>query len=268
MNPFHISQPLLSRLVIVNAAIAFAHPAFCQTGTPDNAKGLLDKAKQSEYERKMSLKQTELDRLTEDMKKGKEQGESLQKLVDSVDTAIVEAAGNLDRVTGQRNHQPKVAEVLGMKYEAQRMRVDGLKMLKAAQAKSLDAVNKHNEVLDLKTTLGALEMKNFAEKALSGAAEPAHADTGKKSQQLPGGEQRRNLASVEKDAAIVETAAREAMQAATQKLQQADAAAERAEKRRMDLGVEDITSLPVDREGLDAPAQVTPLRALKARARR
>ena len=264
MNPFHQSQPLLSRLLIVNAALAFVHPAFAQTGAADNAKGLLDKAKQSEYERKMGLKQTELDRLSEDMKKGKEQGEGLQKLVDSVDTAIVEAMGNLDRVTGQRNHQPKVAEVLGLKFEAQRMRVDGLKMLKAAQAKALDAVNKHNEVLDLKTTLGALEMKTFAEKALSGGPDAAPADTGKKSS-LPGSEQRRSLASAEKDAATVETAAREAMQAATLKLQQADATAAKAEKRRMDLGVEDITSLPVDREGLDAPAPITPI---KPRTRR
>lgn len=260
MNSFHQSQPILSRLLIVNAVIAFAHPAFGQTGAGDNAKGLLDKAKQSEYERKMSLKQTELDRLSEDMKKAKEQGEGLQKLVDSVDTAIVEATGNLDRVTGQRNHQPKVAEVLGLKYEAQRMRVDGLKMLKAAQAKSLDAVKKHNEVLDLKTTLGALEMKTFAEKALSGGPDTAPAEGAKKEKALPGGEQRKALAAAEKDAATVETAAREAMFAATQKLQQADAAAEKAEKRRMDLGVEDITSLPVDREGLDSAAPVAPIK--------
>ena len=263
MNPLHKSLPILSRFLIVNAAIAFAHPAFCQTGAPDNAKGLLDKAKQSEYERKMSLKQTELDRLSEDMKKAKEQAESLQKLVDSVDTAIVEATGHLDRVTGQRNHQPKVAEVIGLKFEAQRMRVDGLKMLKAAQAKALDAVNKHNEVLDLKTTLGAVEMKAFAEKALSGGADsaPLIGDAAKKDKALPGSEVRKNLATAEKDAALVETAAREAMQAATQKLQQADAAAEKAEKRRMDLGVEDITSLPVDREGLDTPAVVAPIKA-------
>lgn len=260
MDPFHKSQPILSRLLIVHAVIAFAHPALCQTGAGTDTRGLLDKAKQSEYERKMSLKQTELDRLGEDVKKSKDQADNLQKMVDSVDTAIVEATGNLDRVTGQRNHQPKVAEVIALKYDAQRMRVDGLKMLKAAQAKSLDAVNKHNGVLDLKTTLGSLEMKTFAEKALSGTSEPAQGETAGKKSPQPGSELRKSLAAAEKDAAATEVAAREAMQAATAKLQQADVAVEKAEKRRLEIGVEDITSLPVDRDGLDGPAQITPIK--------
>ena len=245
MNPFHKSIHSLSRGLICGLAIAIVHPALCETTPPQDAKGLLNKARQSEYERKMGLKQTELDRLSEDLKKGKQQGEGLQKMIDSVGAAIVEANGRLDRVTAQRNHQPKVMEIISLKYEADKMRVDGLRMLEGAQTKALTALARHNEVIDLRTTLGSLDMKTFAEKALTKPGEADVADSGSKKSQS-GGELRKALANAERAASAAEIAAREAMQAATAKLQQADAAAEKTEQRRIELGIDDISNLPGD----------------------
>ena len=262
MNPFHKAIPSFSRGLILSLAVAITHPALCEPAAGPNAQALLEKARQSDYERKMAVKQTEMDRLDEDLKKGKQQAEGLQKMIDSVGTAIAEANGRLERVTSQRNHQPKVMEVISLKYDAEKLRVEGLKMLGAAQAKALDALAKHNEVTDLRTTLGALEMKLFAEKALAKNGDIIGAESGPKKSQS-GGELRKNLAAAERNAASAEMAAREAMHAATQKLQQADAASEKAEKRRMELEVEDVSNLPGDKAGAEPASQEAPKRRAK-----
>ena len=263
MNSIRKNDPSFSRVLILCVAVAMARPALCETGTRENAQVLLDKARQAEYERKMAAKQTEMDRLNEDLKKGNEQAEGLQKMVESVGTALVEANGRLDRVTGQRNHQPKVMEVISLKYEAEKLRVEGLKLLEGAQSKAMAAQARHNEVTDLRTTLGALEMKIYAEKVLSKSDDVPTPEHGPKKSQgpQPGAEMRKNLAAAERNASSAETTAREAMQAATQKLQQADAAAEKAEKRRMELGVEDVSGLPVDKLGADSERQEPPKKA-------
>ena len=264
MNSFHKSFPSLSSCLFWSLATVLAHPALCETKPRASAQELLEKARQSEYERKLAAKQTALDRLAEDLKKGKEQADGLEKMIDTLGSAVTEANGHFDELTALRRIQPKVMEVISLKLEAEGLRVEGLKLLRAAQTKTLDALAKRNEEIDLRTALSAAEMRLFAKKSLGSSAGPEILESGP-NKPLSLTEQRRALEKAERAAETAETIAREAMQTASSRLRQADAAAAKAENRRVELGIEEIPSVPVEKRGVEPSPKAAPA---KDRSRR
>jgi hypothetical protein len=210
---------------------------------PEDAQALLEEAKMNALERKITAKQTELDRFAEDLHKAKLQAEALEQSIEKVTSAIAESNGHLDRLASQKKRLLEILEIVTLRSEAERTKLEGLRMLATAQKKSLDAIAKSNEETDIKTGIARSEMGVLSPKELPiiGAASGQESGTGKSGNSA---ELRKKLGKVSYAATSANTAAREAMAAASAKIQQADAAAAKAAAKGSELAIEEIPNLP------------------------
>jgi chromosome segregation ATPase len=224
-------------------AVAMSPLALAETGSTGNAKALLEAAKKSALERKLAAKQTELDRLGEDLKKGKQEIDELQKSVYSVGNAVTEATGHLNRLGAQKKTHTQELELVNLRIDAEKLKSEGLKLLSTAHGKSMEALAKRTEELDLKTTLVAAEIRALSGTGSTKAAAPE--GKGSKAKAAPTiTDLRKQLVKAENATSIASYRAREAMEAASAKLQQAEAAAAKAEKKQTEIGLEKNPSFP------------------------
>ncbi len=227
------------RLVTCSIAslIAFALPqkAICQTGARANAQALVEEAKKGEFERKLAAKQTVADRLAEDLKKGKSEIEELEKSIGKVGGATTESTGELGKLDANRKRLTRDLELLDLQITAEKLKAEGLRLLGTAHAKSREASAKRVEEIELRTALVSAEMRalagiSTAEPAASGPKASRTKQQGPTTTDL-----RRQLYKAEQATINAGFNAREAMDAASQKVRQADAAAAKAEKRRVEI---------------------------------
>jgi chromosome segregation ATPase len=244
MKPSHTSSTLV--VLSVASALAFALPqrAFCQTGPGGNAQVLLEEAKKTEFERKMAAKQTVADRLNEDLKKGKQEGEDLDKSISKVSSATASATGQLDKLGAEKKRLTLDLDLVGLQIDAEKLKVEGLKLLAAAHAKSREALAKRTEEIDLKKAVVAAEMRVLAGKPSAEPAAPSAKGSRSKSSGPTLTELRKQLSKAEQATINASYNARQAMDAASEKLQRAEAAAAKAEKKRAELALEKNPSLP------------------------
>jgi chromosome segregation ATPase len=243
MNTFHKYVASTATSLIWTLAMSAPLPASAETRKAENAQALLDEAKTTALERKIATKQTELDRLAEDLHKAKLQADGLEKSIEKVTAAIAESNGHLDQLASQKKRLLEILEIVTLRSDAERTKVEGLKMLANAQKKSLDAIAKCNDETELKSGIARVEMGLLSPKELQiiGAAEGPDSATGKRGNAT---EMRRKLGKVSYAASAANTSAREALTAASAKIQQADAAGAKASARGSELGIEEIPNLP------------------------
>lgn len=223
---------------------AFPHPAFSETPGRHNAKALLDESKLIDYEQRITAKKTEMDRLNEDLKKGTDEIDALEKRVQKVGGAADDANKQLEQLTSLKKRAAAELELLNLRIDTERLKGDGLRMLQAANRKLQEAAAKRNEETTARTALVAAETRQLATKAPAAAADsgPAKPRTAKNEPTLT--EWRKSLEKAERATALAETHAREAMAAAGAKLQEAEAAAAKAEKKQEELALEKDPSFP------------------------
>jgi hypothetical protein len=216
---------------------------FGESGASANAKALLDEAKRTQTERRVAAKQKELDRLGEDLRKGKDEMDELQKSIYKVGNAVTESTSQLEKLGGQKKQHTEELELANLRIEAEKLKSEGLKLLSAAHSKAVEAISKRNEELDLKTTLVSAEIRQ-----ISGTKTAKAESSGKKGDDSKSAptvtELRRQLEKAERASALAAYRAREAMDTASQKLQQAEAAAAKAEKRQGEIALERSPGFP------------------------
>lgn len=219
------------------------NPASAATGKTPNAQALLEEAKANALQRKLAAKQTELDRFDEDLKKARVQSEGLQQSLDNVTAATAESNDHLAQLAAQKKRLTEMLEIVTLRSEAERAKMEGLKMLGIAQKKSLDAIAKGNEETELKAIIGKAEINLLSPKDLPViGASNAH-DSGR-SRPESTTEMRKKLGKVSSSTVTANISAREAMITASAKLQQADAAGAKATRRATELGITEIPTLP------------------------
>lgn len=252
-----LKTTFITTAVCTAAILTFANPhrAFSETGGRQNAKALLDESKLIDYEGRIAAKKTEMDRLNEDLKKGTDEIDALEKRVQKVGTAADEAAKQLETLTSLRKRATAELELLNLRIDAERLKGDGLRMLQAANKKLQEAATKRNEEITARTALVAAETRLLAAKAPAAAADsgPAKPHPAKNEPTLT--EWRKSLEKAERATATAETQAREAMAAAGTKLQEAEAAAAKAGKKQEDLALEKDPSFPGGNDPLEAAAK-------------
>lgn len=234
--------PVTSTAVWV-LALAMPHLAFSEPASRHNASALLDEAKLIDYEQRVAAKQTEMDRLNEDLKKGTEAIAALDKNIQKVGNAADDATKQLDQFTAQKKRATVELELLNLRIEAEKLKGEGLRMLQGANRKAQEAVAKRNEETDARTALVAAETRHIATKSpVTPVASGPSKQTAKSEPTLT--DWRKKLGKAEHATAIAESQAREAMTAASTRLQQAEAAAARVEKKQADIGRENDSSFP------------------------
>ena len=235
------------------AAITVPRMASAENGRMENAQLLLEEAKTTELQRKVTSKQTELERYNEDFNRAREQADALEKSIEKVSAAVGETNAHLDHLAGQKRRLTQMLELVTLRIEAEKTKVEGLRMLGGAQTKSLTAIARRNEETELRSHIAKTDLGLLSPKALPiiGAADGAESGLGK-----PGSatDSRKRLEKVMHTTVAAGTLARDAMTAATVKLQQADAAAAKAARRGSELGIDEIPELPGEKEGLEIAA--------------
>ena len=221
--------------IVTLFALALPPRAFCKTATQGNAQALLEEAKKSELDRKVAAKQTVLNRLNEDLKKGKQETDDLDKSITKVSGATNEATSQLDKLGAEKKSMIGNLELTNLQIDAEKLKAEGLRLLGIAHAKGRDAATKLTEEIELKTSLVSEEMRQLSEKFSSEKAPSTAKGSGaKRTPTLT--ELRRQIYKAEQATANANSNARQAMETASQKLQQADAAAARVEKKWAEAG--------------------------------
>ena len=233
MKALHTTAASLCIVCILT--LTSAHRAISEEGHAGNAKVLLDAAKKKQSERKRIAMQTELDRLGEDVKVGQQELGDVEKSISDVGNAVNQAKGQIDLLAGRKKNVTQDMELLALRAEAERLKAEALSLLNSAHAKTKDALTKRNEELELKKALVSAQMQKMSESESTGDSASKKANTGT-SPTLT--ELRRDLARAESKTEIANYKAHEAMNAASLKLQQADAAAAKAEKKQAEFAAE------------------------------
>ena len=229
------NTPARSTFLAITCGLALAGTAFSQTDAPDKAQTLLAKVKRSDIDRQVTAKQTGLNRMAEDLAKGQKEAEAMQASIEATGGLLKESGENLSQLQSQKKRLEQVLELTALRIEAERLKSDGLKMLSEAQTKAKAALAKRAEETDLRASLGAAELKQLTPESAEPAAEPAVKDAGSKDAgartRAAHAELRKKLATSENSAANAEMVAREAMRAASTRLEQAEIASVKVKRK-------------------------------------
>lgn len=227
-----------SMVILGIFSLVIPSPAFSQVASDRNIGALLNEAKKSEHERKLADKQTELDRLNEDMKKGATEIESLDKGAQKAATAAGDASKQLDLLTLQKKRAMREMELLGARIDAEKLKGDGFRLLEIANRKAQEWVTKRSEENETKAAIVMAETRQIA------ASGPKIPGDNPPPMAIPKNEPtltelRKKLGKAERATGTAAHQAREAMTAATARLLEAENASARAEKKREEVGLAD-----------------------------
>lgn len=226
--------------------LALAATASAQSTTPppaNRAQALLQEARDRELDRVRNAKVRELERFNEDLEKDKREAEDLKQSVEKANAASIESTNRLTQLNTQKKQYIKLTEVAGLQIEAETLKLEGLKMLAEAQMKGVAAISKRIEETEVRSALEKAKMapaKNLTDREMERAAL----------------ETERSLDRAQRATSTARVDAREAMTAATTKLEAANKADEKTKARAAELGV------PVRGEPAPTEENVEPLQEI------
>ncbi len=218
------ARPTGSLLVAGSFLLSFAMPLGAQDPAPEKARVLLDQVKKSEYDRQIASKQTEIERLKEDRDKVQADSSKLQQTIESTSELINEGYLDLEKLNLENKrleHELAVTEAQG---SAQRAKIEGLRALETAQGKSLTALTRRMEEVEIRGQVRAAEMDLLQ----SGKPVPSFGNEEKSHTELA--KRRQALATAEGKAQSEERAARLAFNAAAEKMAVAESRAASAKR--------------------------------------
>jgi hypothetical protein len=216
-----------------------------QDKAQDKAQALLQEVKNRELDRQREEKMKEVERLNEDLEKDKREAEDLQQSVVTMNTAVTDSQNRLAQLTNQKKQFGKMMEVAGLQMDAETLKVEGLKMLSDAQQKQVVALAKRVEEKEARS---AIEKAKMMPTKNTGDASRADLELDRK------------LDRADRAASTARVDAREAMAAATAKLQAASAADEKARARAAELGIPIRGEPAPTQENVEPLQEVDPLK--------
>jgi len=243
-------------------ALSLSVPAFCETKSPEDAQALLQDVKKRDLERQIASKETELNRLKEDLTRQRKESEDLKRSIEGMGVAITETTTDLDQLSAERTRLTQALEVATLRIDAEKLKLAGLKMLSDAQSKVLARLTNHIEGTELKSTIGDLELKLVAGRERPSSEEPildnANAGVADNTSKLKAQISDLKKKSAKSDRATSEagTIAGEAMLAASAKLASADAAATKANKKADELGLAEVAEGPAEKDPITGPKAI------------
>lgn len=234
-------------------ALVFSTLAFSQAKSPDEAQALVEEVKKQNLERQTAAKQTELNRLNEDLTKGRNESNDLKRSIEEMEISAMESTSHLDQLSAERTRLAQALEVANLRIDAEKLKLTGLKMLTNAQQKALATLSTRIEDTELRATVGAAELKLMTE---GSDTADAGAKDGASKLRSQIAELRKKRSQGEKTIADANTAARDALQSAAAKLQLADAAAAKAKKRADELGLAEVIDASTQKGAITAPKAI------------
>jgi len=195
-----------------------------QDSSPAPSQALLQKVKQSAMEQRVAVKQTEIDRLKEDLDKSKKDLDESDKNLDATTAVITTSNANMDKLAAERKKLGQQLEITDLRIEAERKEGEGLKRLSAAQSRQVEAINQRMAEIDVRSRVRQSEVQ------LLTAGKPVPGEDNDERGDADLSKLRKTLASDETKTVSAEAIAREAMKAASARLELAQTAAARVKQ--------------------------------------
>lgn len=221
-------MPLAAVLI---GALSLTPTAFAAEPAESREKPLvlLESVKKREVESQLAVKQTEIQRLNEDLQKQEKEQASLQQSMDSIAIAVAESNDLLDQYLARKKYLTRALELTTQRIDAERLKVDGLKTLSDAQAKERDRVAKQYESTGIRANIEGANLRIISQKQPSAEGEAVPKDaTAKLLSEIA--DLKKKLDKSERNAVAAAKLAREAMLSASEKLVQAENAGAKAKK--------------------------------------
>ena len=215
---------------------------------------ILEGVKQRELEGQIAMKQTELQRLNEDLQKRQSETAALQQSMDAIAIATGEANDMLEQLVMRKKYLARALELTIQRIDAEKLKVDGLKTLSDAQAKDRERVAKQFEATTIRSNIEGANFRILSQKqgAQEGDAGAKDSSTKLLSEIA---DLKKKLEKSDRNTAAALKLAREAMGSATAKLLQAENAEARAKKTAQEWGLNENAepvAEKVDADPLDA----------------
>lgn len=211
---------------------------------------LLESVKRRELASQLAVKETEMQRLNEDLQKRKSEQATLQQSMDSITGAVADSADVLEQYVARKKYLVRALELTTQRIEAERLKVDGLKTLTDAQAKARDHVAKQYESTSIRANIEGANLRILSQKQTpsEGEAPPKDAAAKLLSEIV---ELKKKLERSERNEAAAAKLAREGMSSASEKLLQAENAAAKAKKTAAEWNLNEDAEPVAERVGPD-----------------
>ena len=238
MTTFHMPTKAVAFTLAGAFSLALCARAPGQADPREKALIILEGVKKRELDTQIAMKQTELQRLNEDLQKRQNEASVLQQSMDSIAIATAEANDLLEQLQMRKQYLTRALELTSQRIDAEKLKVDGLKTLSDAQAKDRDRVAKQSDSTSIRANIEGANFRILSQKQDGPDGEPVSRDTTAKllSEIV---DLKKKLEKSEHNTAAAVKLARDAMASATAKLTQAESAETRAKKTAQDWGLND-----------------------------
>ena len=238
--PTHVAAALLAGTFFLTPCVG-ASPQAETAPVPvvearEKAQAILEDVRERELETQLELKQTELQRLNEDLQKRQNESEILQRSMDSIAIALAEGGDTTEQLLARKKHLSRALELTTQRIEAEKLKMDGLKSLSDAQAKARERAARQHEETTIRSNIAGTEFRILSQKqnVQEDGAKPKD-DSAKLVSEIA--ELKKRLEKADRNTASALKLAREAMTTANAKLLQAESAGARAKKTARDWGL-------------------------------
>ncbi len=228
-------NPLLAMGIcsLLMCGAAWSQEATPQEASPEKARALLDQVNKSEQDREIAVKQTEIDRLTEDQAKAESDAEVLKKTIESTAGLMTDTSEHLATLTTDSRRLEHELAVSQAWINAEQLKTAGLHALADAQGKSLSALSRRAEEAAARSHVRTIELEILQ----AGQQVPREGHEGSQTELVKA---RKTLAAAEAKAESEERLAHDAMKAAAAKMTLAETKATFAQR----LADNDLTLEP------------------------
>ncbi len=254
MNTFHISTKPVAAILAGVFSLSLGASAAEPGDSREKPLILLESVKKRELDSQLALKQTELQRLNEDLQKREKEQALLQQSMDSIAIAVAESNDLLDQYLARKKYLVRALELTTQRIDAERLKVDGLKTLSDAQGKERDHVAKQYESTSIRSNIEGANFRILSQKQSPPEGEEAPKDlTAKLLSEIA--DLKKKLEHSERNSAAAAKLARDAMSSASEKLLQAENAGTKAKKTAEDWGLNENAEPVAEKVQPDAPAE-------------
>ena len=256
MNKFYLSTTPYAVIL----AGAFSLTTLARAAEPADAREkplvLLESVKKREIESQLALKQTEIQRLNEDLQKQENDQASLQQSMDSIAIAVAESNDLLEQYLARKKYLSRALELTTQRIDAERLKADGLKTLSDAQAKERDHVAKRFESTTIRSNIEGANFRILSQKQTPAEGDVAPKDmTAKLLSEIA--DLKKKLERSERNASSAAKLAKDSMAVASEKLVQAENAGVKAKKTAEEWSLNDNAE-PVAEKLEPDPASINP----------
>ena len=236
MKTIQLSTHAISAVLAGTFSLILCGSAPGQGEAREKAQAILEDVRERELETQLELKQTELQRLNEDLKKRENESEILQRSMDSIAIAIAETADTAEQLQARKQHLSRALELTLQRIDAERLKADGLKALNDAQAKARERAARQHEDTTIRSGIAGTEYRILSQKHPSQDADaPVKDESAKLVSEIAELKKRLEKSALKTTAAL--KLAHDAMTTANAKLLQAETAGSKAKKTAREWGL-------------------------------